>query len=267
VQQTYDRIKQDFLEAVSLLPVTASVKTRPAKAAAYGALARTFLSMEDYQKAGLFADSCLQMYSTLIDYNKISSLTRFNAEVIFHTVSQGGNILTPAKRKIDSLLFNSYATNDLRRTVLFKSNNNNTYSLKTGYDGSATSVFFTGIATDEMFLIRAESFARQNNAVAAMADLNTLMQNRWKTAFFVPFTAINADDALQQILTERRKELTFRGIRWPDLRRLNKDPIFAKTLTRKLSTQTYQLSPNDLRYVLLIPSQVISLNNIPQNPR
>jgi hypothetical protein len=70
-----------------------------------------------------------------------------------------------------------------------------------------------------------------------------------------------------KILTERRKELIFRGLRWPDLRRLNKDGA-GVSVTRKLDGQTYTLTPNSLKYTWLIPQQVIDFNpGMPQNPR
>jgi hypothetical protein len=104
------------------------------------------------------------------------------------------------------------------------------------------------------------------NASAAMNDLNTLLMKRWKTGTFIPYTAINATDALSKILTERRKELLMRGIRWSDLRRLNKEPQFAKTLIRVIGGQTYYLYPNDKRYVFPIPLQIIQMTGVPQNP-
>jgi hypothetical protein len=100
-----------------------------------------------------------------------------------------------------------------------------------------------------------------------MADLNTLLSNRWNSSF-VPRTAANAAEALAIILTERRKELPFRGTRWTDLRRLNKDSRFAKTLIRPMNTISYTpLAPGDVRYTLLIPQAAIDLGGITQNVR
>jgi hypothetical protein len=81
-------------------------------------------------------------------------------------------------------------------------------------------------------------------------------------------TAANASDALVQIITERRKELVFRGCRWTDLRRLSGDSRFAYTLTRTLLGQTYTLPPGDPRYTLQVPAYVITSSNgtIAQTP-
>jgi len=70
------------------------------------------------------------------------------------------------------------------------------------------------------------------------------------------------------LIQERRKELPFSGnLPWEDLRRLNQEPNFAKTLTRMLNGETFSLPPGDNRYVYPIPENEISLSGIQQNPR
>jgi hypothetical protein len=68
-------------------------------------------------------------------------------------------------------------------------------------------------------------------------------------------------------LAERRKELIYRGIRWSDLRRLNRDSRFGIILTKTLNGVTYSLLPNDKRYVLPIDEIEIRLSGIQQNNR
>ncbi|TMI63729.1 MAG: RagB/SusD family nutrient uptake outer membrane protein [Bacteroidetes bacterium] len=272
IQQTYDQLIADATAAVSLLQTDNVVKTRPNKGAAFGLLARIYLSMRQYELAGRYADSCLQLYGQLIDYNTINAAATipfliFNPEVIFHSTSPGSSILNSARAKVDSVLFGSYMVNDLRRTVFFKNNGNGTYGFKGHYHGAVANSFFNGITTDEMWLIKAECLARTGSTGNAMAALNTLLIKRWKAGTFVPFTAGDATAALNIILSERRKELLFRGLRWQDLRRLNFETAYMKTLTRQLNLQVYSLVPGDLRYAMLIPSDVIKLTGIPQNPR
>jgi hypothetical protein len=100
-----------------------------------------------------------------------------------------------------------------------------------------------------------------------MNDLNQLLRARWLKGTFVSFTAVNPSDALSQILKERRKELIFRGLRWSDLKRLNKESPFVTTLSRSLNGQTYTLPPNSNLYVFPIPPAEIQLSGIQQNPR
>lgn len=273
--QTYEKIIEDMKSAVVLLPVNNPPVSRPSKIAAYAALARIYLTMEDYSNAGKYADSCLSIYSTLLNYNSIDPVaaipfSRFNSEVIFQSTVLVAGPLSTANWRVDSLLYASYSANDLRKILFFKLNGTapgNYYGFKGNYESSSSGNVFNGLATDEIYLIRAECNARQNNKDAALADLNTLLIKRWKTGTFVPYTATTPDDALVKILTERRKELVCRALRWFDLRRLNKDNRFAKTLVRLIGGQLFQLPPNDLRYTQYIPQNVIDLTGIQQNTR
>lgn len=274
VQQTYDRIIADLKESADLLPLTSLFPTRPTKIAAYAALARTYLSMRDYVNAANYANLALQQYSTLINYNTrvpVGSppMVTFNAEVIFNNIGAAIGFLT-SFHKIDSTLYQSYDANDLRKQVFFQAGtgaNTGTYRFQGSYHGtnSIRSVF-DGLTTAELYLIRAECYARAGNKDAALADLNALMQNRWKAGFFSLITAANAEDALQKILVERRKELVFRGLRWSDIRRLNLEGANI-TLKRIEAGVTYTLPPNDPRYALLIPLDEINRSGIEQNPR
>ena len=280
VQQTYDRIISDIILAIPGLPNSPQVNaTQPSKPAAYAMLARVYLSMEKYDKALLYADSCLQIYSTLIDYNNYLppatpfSFPLYQPEQIIYGEGYGYTSIFSNSSPtwvVDSTLFQSYSANDLRRSLFFVSVNG-FIAFKGSYTRSVRP--YTGIATDEVYLIRAECNARLGNTANAMADLNTLLRKRWKKdpitglSLYVDQTATDANDALSKILIERRKELIHRGLRWTDLRRLNKDPRFAITLTRILNGQTYTLSPNDPKYVLPIPDDEINLTGIQQNPR
>jgi hypothetical protein len=229
--------------------------------------------MRAYDKAGAWADSCLGLYNTLTDYNSVSltssvPFTRSNNETMYQsrilsaTSVLKGVIVTNCI--VDSNLYNSYAANDLRRSIFYTYSPTAPPNIKGSYTGSIFA--FSGLATDEVYLIRAECYARAGNTTAAMNDLNTLLQTRWTTNMFVPFTVATSKDALAVILAERRKELAFRGLRWTDIRRLNKEG-YNIILTRFINGQQYQLSPGDLRYALLIPPDVISLSGMPQNPR
>lgn len=280
VQETYDRILTDLKESVNHLPITSIHKVRPNKAAAYGALARTYLSMENYDSAFAYSNKCLQLHNILMDYNASPvnstasatsaayTIPSFNPEVIFHSIISAHGISSPSKAKVDSVLYSSYSSDDLRKRVFFYTNAGGGFSFRGSYAGNLASFAnFNGIATNEMYLIRAECHARLGNVNASMNDLNALLSKRWRTSTFIDLTAIDANDALNKILIERRKELCFKGLRWTDLRRLNKNPQYAITLTRFVNNQFYTLPPNDLRYVILIPNQVISETNMEQNPR
>jgi starch-binding outer membrane protein, SusD/RagB family len=264
----------DLQNAVSYLPNTPLYKTRPSKPAAYAMLSRVYLTMQDYGKALVYADSCLKLYDSLLDYNTLKTnvtypVPAFSREVIFEATI--GDDLYGNGYIVDSNLYKSYATNDLRRTLFFKLNQTGLLNYYGSYSGGGTassggSRSFGGIATDEVYLTRAECYARSGNIAAAMSDLNSLMSKRIKSGFFVPLTATTTSDALNLILQERRKETPFRGLRWLDLRRLNSEGANI-TLSRKVNGQVYTLIPNGPQYVLPIPPDVVNITGMVQNER
>lgn len=271
VAETYNQILTDLKSAVPLLPGTPLHVYRSAKPATYALLSRTYLAMRKYDIAGLYADSCLQLTNTLIDFNTLNTsasypLPKFNKEVIYDTNAggSGGLPISRTKARIATLLIAMYSPNDLRNTAFFSTNADGSKLFKGSYEGA--SARFNGIAIDEVLLIRAECYARQDNINSSMSDLNALLKTRYKTGLFTPLTATNSTDAINKVLIERRKELLMRGTRWMDIKRLNKEGA-GINLTRNLNGNTYSLPANDLRFVLPIPEDVIALSGMQQNPR
>jgi len=276
LQQTYDRVIGDLKEALPLLPDFPLYFTRPSKWAAYGMLARAYQTMNNYDSAFEYANKCLQLKGNLIDYNTLTitttnyPLARFNPEVIFHAILIKLNffLLSNSDARIDTLLYNSYDAKDKRRDAFYKTSTNGK-AFRGSYDGSDSK--FAGLATNEIYLIRAESYARKGDKTSAMKDLNDLLRTRWQkvsgVTTYVDQVAVDANDALAKILVERRKELVMRGLRWTDLRRLNKEGANI-TIARKVNGQLIMLPPNDLKYTFLIPSNVLGFHSdMPQNPR
>lgn len=284
VKGTYDQILQDLTTGADLLNASSSVATRPNKAAAFAMLARVYLSMGDYPNALINANSAIQLKSTLIDFNTLNAgslapFTRFNQEVIFHsTINRLNYVLEPGygyenQALINQDIVNAYEDGDLRKAILLKENTDvqspsGTFRFTGNYAAAVgSSTLFNGLTTDELYYIRAECSARAGNTTAAMNDLNTVLTSRWLTGAYINKVAANGNAALDMVIAERRKGLVMRGLRWSDLRRLNQEPRFAKVLTRTVAGKTYTLPPNDLRYTLLIPQEVITNSKLPQNRR
>jgi len=125
---------------------------------------------DKYPEAGLYADSCLQLNNTLLNYNSLSAsatnpVKRYNTEMVFHCIGNStGTFFTVARYRADSNLYLSYNSNDLRRTIFFKIvKAPNIVSFYGSYDG--TNSPFDGIATDEMYLVKAECQARGINGM------------------------------------------------------------------------------------------------------
>ena len=284
---TYNRILADALEAAALLPQESDRQNhrRPSKAAAYGLLAKIYLVMEKYEEACKYASLCLELRPELLDFNSLvlteSSVTApftfenfsptgvDNPEMLFYLSLEGSrnSAFSTFHGGIDTALFQSYEENDLRKTAFFRpqTETGDVQSFRGSYTGN--NIYFTGMATDEQYLIRAETHARAGRVTEAMADLNHLLKHRYDNDHFTPRSASTRDAALDQILAERRKQLLFRGIRWEDLRRLNNDPNRAVTLTRVVHGQVNELPPNDVRYMWPLPQSEIDGAGVTQNPR
>lgn len=272
LRKTYERIIADLKDAAPLLPPMPLHTLRPSKAAAYGLLARTYLAMHNYDSCKKYADLCLAIKHTLLDFNSLpdiggsAPIPPFNNEVIMAiTVANAVYYFTSQPYAIvDSALYNSYAEDDLRKTAFFQKSGAG-MQFKGSYSGTPWEPF-AGIATDEVLLMRAECYARSGQKELAMKDLNSLLETRWKNGLFVPFFANTDAEALSLILAERRKELIFRNLRWMDIKRLNKEGANI-VLKRIVNGQAYTLLPNENRYALPLPMDIINMTGMEQNPR
>lgn len=270
VQQTYELIIHDLKASVILLPMIPLSKFRPSKPAAYGLLARTYLSMRDYENARKYADSCLSLKKDILDFNTLSFAGTYpfnfdnNVEVIYYKGMRTLPVISGTTPMVLPGSLDSYHVADLRKQIFFKKNTDNTYRFRGGYSGSTP---FSGVATNEMFLIKAECLARKGEIKESMGVMNGLLIKRWNNAkIYVPYTADSSAEALSIILKERRKELIMRGLRWMDIKRLNKEGANI-ALSRSLNNKVYELLPNDLRFALPIPEDIISLSGMEQNRR
>lgn len=261
--QTYRQIISDFSAAKELLPSSNFYKSRPSKGAALALLAKVSLSVGSYQEAKVFANQCLELNGKLIDFNLLptnnapfpETLPFGNNEVIFFTNPVGLSFVGSSQHRVDTLLYQSYDVNDLRRQAFFRVRAINHYTYK-GYQG---------VATPEIYLIRAEVNARDGKVQQALDDLNFLLKSRWKAATtFIPLNA-NSETILNVVLDQRRKELVQKGLRWFDLKRLNTNQQTQTRLTRIFNGQTFVLNPGDIRYVFPIPDEEVLTAGLLQN--
>lgn len=275
VKQTYDSILLYLDQAESLVEpaIQYYYRNRVSKPAVLALKARVYLSMRAYAQAGEYADKALQLHDSLINYNDLDPIavlpfTNRNKETIFQSsFSKQTQILQAfifPEVIIDSTLLGMYDDNDLRHDTYYTNLFSGQYNLKGSY--SATIYPFTGLATDELYLVRAEANARAGMLAEAIDDINTLLMNRYRTGTFTPLVPGTQAEALQIIRDERRKELAFRGLRWTDLRRYNKEGANIQ-LQRVLNGNTYTIPPNSKLYVLPIPPEVKSLGGLIDNER
>lgn len=126
----------------------------------------------------------------------------------------------------------------------------------------------SGLSRAELLLIKAEALARTNRAVEAMTAVNELRITRFTNP--TNLTAANADEAIANVLAERRREFPF-TMRWLDIRRysVNNYPADDVTVTRNFfkvnagavdltTPQTYTLPAGSRRY--MVPINGIDIN-------
>lgn len=265
LRETYQRIVEDLIVASEILPVEKISQTHIAKGGAYALLARTYLYMDEFQKAKVAAESSLKYHSYVEDYNSLNPAASrplsIQSREMHIPLSPRMSVNYATVGRINQDLYNSYQADDLRKILFFKKEADGRYSFK----GHYRSAMFSGTSTPEVLLIGAECRARLGDSNGAIEQLNTLLSKRFKTGQFTSLKPGSEGETLAIILKERRKELLTRCLRWQDLKRLNRDPRFAKTIIRTIGTQTYTLPAKDPRYILPIPQFIINFNNITQN--
>lgn len=266
LEDTYRQIISDLKASIGFLPKKAAHVFRASKPAACGELARVYLSMRMYDSAFFYSNEALKYFSYLLDYNTVDTsmrypFERFGPEVIYETTLY---MTFAAYNNVDSTIYQMFDDNDLRKPLFFYGNKDGSQMFCGSYNN--TFAAFGGIASDELYLIRAECSARQGKLDLALKDLNFLLQKRYLKGSFTVRESNDAKKVLAWILNERTKELLFRGLRWIDIKRFNKEGADI-TLKRIIGGKEYILPPGDLRYAVAIPKDIIENSDIKQNPR
>jgi SusD family. len=148
----------------------------------------------------------------------------------------------------------------------------NKYSLQEGLINLSSPVY---LRLAEMYLIRAEANAKENNVEAALADVN-LLRTRAGLPYAALYTperlAASGKTVLDAVLEERWLELAFEGHRAYDLFRNNRSMVRNYPGTHSLNntptTDLHQeVKPTDNRVVFYIPQAEINRNSaLQQNP-
>ncbi|HEY8388869.1 MAG TPA: RagB/SusD family nutrient uptake outer membrane protein, partial [Parasegetibacter sp.] len=184
---TYKQILDDIKMAETLLPPSQEFKTRASKVAAQALLARIYLSMGNYEDALDNALAVLQAQPNLINYNNIDpfnwpKFSENNAEMVYFATVPNFAYSFDFSVPIDEALYLMYDDNDLRKTLFFDVYTPPGATLPTiGFSGNYSGSWnrFTGIATDEIYLIAAECLARDHEFAESLKHLNKLLENRY----------------------------------------------------------------------------------------
>jgi len=165
-----------------------------------------------------------------------------------------------------------FGTNDARFNLFM--NTTSTSLMDAGAGTAYFSVNYTkffyptvGMKTTEVYLMLAECFAREGNLNEAMAIINQLRAKRILSGTVTLPVPTTVKETMNIIITERRKELLLGFHRFFDLKRLNNEPDYAKTVThtfpivnKTVPQVTYSLPPNSRLYIIPFPSGAMKLN-------
>ena len=249
-------------------------------------VAQVYLFHRDWEKARDAALQSLALNSALVDYNEIpaSGFYNFrnyayenNPEVLSYMWMGSGwtteAVALYAYGQISPELVGLFDTvNDLRYSKFMRQSGN---SITSYYDvGSGAAIWtpatdctrFTymtvGMRTAEVYLTLAEAYARLNQLTEATDYVNRLRVKRIKGETATIATPATQKEMVDRIVIERRKELLFGFHRFFDLKRLNTEPEYQKTITRtfpvvNVSTEhpqkTYTLRPDSRMYIIPFP--------------
>ena len=163
----------------------------------------------------------------------------------------------------------------MRKELFFATDEFNPYTVGgspdifTGYTIFAPYIEMNiGFSTPEVYLIAAECEARIGDKNKAIGYLNRLRDNRISDNVALS-TSFTKEEVLEMVIDERRKEFAFVGLtRLIDLKRLNRESWFARTIHHDAGSEgSWELPPNDPRYIMPVPETILSFNDMPQYER
>lgn len=285
VAQTYDKLEADLKTARNMLSNTdRPIQSTTSTASTARAYADVMVVDAILARMYLYAnqlDSAIKYSTRVINVRPLADPDEFmaiwedesTAEVIWSVKYQAGNaalireiyqVTDDRAAWLPSPAFLSlYDNNDIRydafwgniggRTVLTK------YFAKPTASANPDGVVDLKLyRTAEMYLIRAESYARKGGMGAqALADLNAL-----RAARNADLGAETGADLLTAIQNERRKELVAEGHRFFDLKRTS------RSISRTENCSIYcTLAPSNRAWAFPIPqSEMLANPNMEQNP-
>ncbi|TDB65173.1 RagB/SusD family nutrient uptake outer membrane protein [Arundinibacter roseus] len=283
VQEVYAQIISDLNQAFGLMTNTSKNSSYFTKYVAKALLSKVYFYMGDYPKA-------IQESLAVVNeggyklvpaadygaYYRNPAPVANKVETIFEVASDGTN-----NAGFDALvnmyaqagygdalvaddLFGLYADTDIRKSVIIPGTRagesvnivNKYQNIANADDKDDTKV----LRYAEILLQLAESYARTGDETNALNYLNQVAQTR--DSEFLGFTSTGAE-LLEDIITERRKELAFEGNRFADLNRLGR----AITRNEQFPAAARTVELTDSRRQAPIPQVELDANkNINQNP-
>lgn len=222
-------------------------------------LSRVYLYMERWEEAAAAATDAIRVGGSLTD------LTQFDGTKLVHmntydisevTWIYGNNIAGPEGFWFSEDLVKAFSADDKRLDIYIIVSGSSHIANK----NQATYEPGQTLRIAEAYLNRAEAYARMTGKQSdAMSDLNTLRAHR--ITGYQNTTIADANELLDAIRLERRKELCYEGHRWFDLRRYGMPAIkHVFKADQDSPVLTYTLKEKDPMYTLPLPASVTDKN-------
>ncbi len=282
VAQVYDFIQKDIEEALPYLQEKPLDVYHPSLAFAYAFKAKVHLFKREIANAQAAAEKSLSYNNQIFDmvaYNAQGGPTAVavpaanNVEVLSYMYMLGYTEMNLGQLYVISPeLRTLFGTNDARFNLFFNttSTSNLDQGSNTAYWGTQYTRFFyptVGMKTTEVYLMLAECYARENKLNEAVDVLNTLRAKRILSGTVNLTVPATRKETMELVVNERRKELLFGFNRFFDLKRLNTETEYAKTITRvfpivnkTVPQKTYTLQPGSRLYIIPFPLSVLQKN-------
>jgi hypothetical protein len=282
VAQVYAFIQKDIDEALPYLQEKPMDVYHPSLAFAYAFKAKVHLFKREIASAKEAAEKSLSYNNKIFDMvayntqggpNVVAVPAANNIEVLSYMYMTGYNEMNFAYQYIISPeLRTLFGTNDARFDLFFNttSTTNLDQGSNTAYWATVYTKFFyptVGMKTTEVYLMLAECYAREDKFTEAVNVLNTLRAKRILSGTVNLAVPNTRKETMDLVINERRKELLLGFNRFFDLKRLNTETEYAKTVTRvfpivnkTVPQKTYTLQPNSRLYIIPFPLSVLQKN-------
>lgn len=275
VKEVYDQILSDFNKSIELgVPEKAMTAVQPDRGAVEAGLARVYLSMREYDKALTHAEAALDRNSSLFDwnefyarykdrvdnpddYNKITSpMDHVNVENFWFCSGNGNpnypssDINIPLERRA------MFESGDVRALCRWKKYQDSAdvycRGMLTGYYN------LSGIATPEVYLIKAECQVRKGNITDGLETLDTVRKTRLAPDSYSPSVVSDESEAIEKIRRAKADELINSIYPFIDAKRLNAEGKYTVTLTKTFDDKAYTLSPTSHLWTMVFPANAIN---------
>lgn len=261
LQEVMDLITGDVLASIDVLPVVNQNNFRASKKAAYGLLARVYLYKGNYLEAERYGTLAMEETHALLNLNQYANMgalprVDLNPESVW---TQGTNVFAPRLMQFADDIIALYGGPMDQRFRLYTTP---TVQGRRQFMGTGSGIADVGITFPEMYLTVAEAMARRGEVEGALDLVNTIRTHRIHPDSYAPKTAASDEEALRIVLDERRVELAFRGTRWMDMKRLDREGRMPEV--RRVDAGTGEvlatLSAGSKAYTFQIPLRVQLFN-------